>query len=87
MINFAITTKFLPATDVKGARIKATIHDFDNVKTSATISYPHHVAASDTHLEAALTLVRELEISGDLIEARLPDGFVFILTNVRKNDV
>ncbi len=70
----AICTRYIPATDTKGARIRASAEGVRSV----TIS---HWSADDPHLEAALTLARKYGWSGTLVRGGLPDGrgdcFVF----------
>ncbi len=51
----AITTKYLPATDTKGSRIKATCD-----AGSIIIPYPHELSGCDVHAAAAMALCREL---------------------------
>jgi hypothetical protein len=48
----AITTKYLPATNVRGSRIKATCE-----RGSITISYPHELSGEAVHIAAADALV------------------------------
>ena len=48
----AITTKYLPATKVRGSRIKAICE-----RGSITISYPHELSGEAVHVAAADALV------------------------------
>ena len=48
----AIITKYLSATNCKGARIKATCE-----RGSVTISYPYELSGDACHIEAANALV------------------------------
>lgn len=70
----AITTKYLPATATRGARIKAEAHGVKPL----TISY---WSDDNAHAAAALALARREGWSGELIEGGRPDGrgdvFVF----------
>lgn len=72
----AIVTKYLPATSVKGSRIKASAEGVPSV----IISYPHE--AHDPHREAALTLCRKYKWGEDIVGGGLPDQtgecFVFV---------
>lgn len=52
----AITTKYLPVTDTKGARIKATTAS----GLSVVIGYPHELTGVDCHAAAAEKLARKL---------------------------
>jgi hypothetical protein len=59
-----ITTKYLPATDYKGSRIKA--HDNggswpDRRARSITIGYPHEYSDMDAYAQAALALCKKIE--------------------------
>lgn len=72
----AIVTKYLPPTNVKGSRIKASAEGVPSV----IISYPHE--ASNAHREAALILCRKYRWSEDIVGGGLPDQtgecFVFV---------
>jgi len=76
----AIWTKYIRATDTRGARIKA---EAEGVK-SLTISY---WADDDAHAAAALALARREGWTGTLIEGGRPDGkgdvFVFADSRAR----
>ena len=48
----AITTKYLPCTNVRGAHIKATAQ-----AGSVTLSWDHSLDAGDNHKAAAMALV------------------------------
>lgn len=51
----AITTKYLPATNTHGSRIKASCE-----RGSVTIDYPHHCRHGDEcHREAVFALIRK----------------------------
>ena len=71
----AICTRFIPATDTKSARVRASAHGVRSIFIS-------HWSADDSHLEAALTLARKYGWCGTLVRGGLPDGrgdcFVFI---------
>lgn len=48
----AIQTKYIPATNYKGSRVKAWC-----ARGSITISYPHDLSGDDVHVAAAQALV------------------------------
>ena len=50
----AILTKYLPATNYKGARIKASCD-----RGSLTVSYPYELSGADCHIFAAEKLVEK----------------------------
>lgn len=70
----AIITKYLSATNFRGARIKATT---GNGKFSVTISYPYE-DSRNAHALAALALARKLGWTGTLIEGGTATGSVFV---------
>ena len=77
---YAITTKFLPCTNTKGARIKATTE-----AGSITLDY-HNIEASDKHEYAAQRLLEKLKLDNRyyLQGGTLPrGGQVFVL--IRKS--
>ncbi len=71
----AIVTKFLPATNTRGARIKA--YDMDGNAT--TISYPHDEHNADKHRRAAEALCKKMGWTGAkrLVEGSIKGGCVF----------
>jgi len=71
----AIITKYLSATNFRGARIKATT---GNGKHSVTIPFPHEDSRNARAL-AALTLARMLGWQGTLVEGGTATGSVFVL--------
>jgi hypothetical protein len=56
----AIQTKYIPASNTKGSRIKAYIEDGGH-KESVTIGYPYELSGIDCHWAAAEKLIRKLE--------------------------
>ncbi len=73
----AIITKYLPATNSRGSRIKATC-----ASGSVTIPYPHELSGQAVHRAAAEALVAKLlpDRKAPLLGGGLPDGrtvFVF----------
>jgi hypothetical protein len=78
----AIITKYLGATNNKGARIKATCD-----AGSVTIGYPHEWYEEAAHASAAMALVKKLGWNdttqyGHWVSGGLPDqsGYVFVST-------
>jgi len=70
----AITTKFNPATNTRGARITAYAEGGRNNPHKVSISYPHEKDAVAAHAEAAEFLCRKLNWSGKLIPGATYDG-------------
>lgn len=70
----AITTKFLPAGNVRGARIKAIAEGRTNSPHTVTIPYPHDADGLEAHGRAAAALCEKLNWSGELIPGALYDG-------------
>ena len=62
----AIQTKYLPPTDTKGARIKATCE-----RGTRTIPYPYELSGDSVHREAALQLIERF-VSQDWKERATP---------------
>lgn len=71
----AIQTKYLPAGNVRGSRIKAWAEGC----ASVSIDYPHELSGVECHLEAARKLCRKMGWKGTLVSGGLPDqsGYVF----------
>lgn len=76
-----IRTRFVPATDTKGARIRATV-------TGRQLTVPYDHAARDPHREVAAMLAVNLLLTDDPAtvvldnEARKPNrGWVFVINN------
>ena len=77
----AIHVKYLPATNYKESRIKATC-----AAGSLTISYPHELSGQAVYRKAAEALAAKLEWAGpcygDLHGGCLPDGtYCFVFDN------
>lgn len=75
----SITTKYLPATNTRGSRIKAT-----SWKGSVTISYPVDLDGPLAHEKAAQTLLDEkhVDIPFKIVKSAVPPddkGHVFII--------
>ena len=78
----AIHTKFIGATDTRGARIKA----YTAAGLSATIAYPHELSYELAHFEAVKELVKKHKLEWDLSDMRYGDsadgkGYVFCFAN------
>lgn len=58
----AITTKYLPATNTKGARIAA----FDGDGNRATIGYPHELSGISVHMKGCRALCEKMGWVGSL---------------------
>lgn len=72
----AIQTKYLPASNTRGSRIKA----WTSSGLSATIPYPHELAHEAVHFAAVKALVAKHNLSWDLAEMRFggtETGYVF----------
>jgi hypothetical protein len=66
----AITTKFIPCTNTRGSRVKATAQ-----AGSVTLSWDHARSPSGNHQAAAVALVDKYKwYYGKWISAELPDG-------------
>ena len=77
----AIITKYLPVTNTRGSRIKATC-----AAGSVTIGYPHEFSGMVCHAAAAKALVEKLGWGfahyGDLLGGQLSSGdYVFVFNN------
>jgi hypothetical protein len=74
----AIHTKFMPATDTKGARIKA----YTSTKWNATVPYPYEKSYEMAHFEAVKALIERNKLDWKLEDMRFGDsadgkGYVF----------
>ena len=71
----AIETKYIPATNTRGSRIRAYA---EGVK-SLSISYPYELSGSAVHAAAALALARRMSWTGTLVAGGKADqkGEVF----------
>lgn len=80
-----IISKFLPCTDYKPSRIKATTGD-KNPATgkhdSVTLSYDHALNSLDNHMEAVKALNAKLGWgAGDYVVGQSEDGYIFVRSN------
>jgi hypothetical protein len=71
----SIITKYLPATNHKGSRIKAKAFGVKPI----TLSYDYALDAEGNHLGAALRLCKANGWPNDLVSGALPDqtGYAF----------
>lgn len=70
----AITTKYLGATNTRGARIVASDQDNNRV----VIPYPHELNTEQAHEAAAKALCLKMQWTGRLIAGSLNRGYVFV---------
>lgn len=71
----AIHTKFIPATNIKGSRIKAYTADWGDRKGfSAIIPYPHQESYELAHFEAVKELVKKHNLDWNLENMRYGDS-------------
>jgi hypothetical protein len=78
----AIHTKFLPATDRTGSRIKA----YTTSGFTATVPYDYSLSDEMVHFEAVKALVKKHGLDWDLSDMRYGDsadgrGYVFVFAN------
>ena len=82
----AIKTKYLPATNSRGSRIKATCD-----AGSVTIPYPHEFSGQATHRATVEALLVKLGWNdsgyGGLLGVGLPDGgYYFVFDNAASKE-
>lgn len=70
----AIETKFIPATNVKGSRVKATEPDGKSV----TLSWEHGLNSMQNHQAAAVALCRKMKWGGTLATGELKSSYVHV---------
>lgn len=70
----AITTKYISATNCKGARIKA--FDLDN--NQVTIPYPYNLDVKAGHEKAMKLLLDKMDWHGELIGGVTKDGYAWV---------
>jgi len=73
-----ITTKYLSATNTKGARIKAT---HTGGYTSVTEGYDYALNSEDNYCKVAELLAKKLNWDGKFIGGHTKDGMVFVNDN------
>jgi hypothetical protein len=83
----AIHTKYIPATNFKGSRIKAYTVGCGDIKGfQATISYPHEYSYEVCHFQAVKALVEKHQLDWNLNDMRFGDsadgkGYTFCFDN------
>jgi len=74
----AIHTKFLGATNTRGAKIKAYTANWGNTRgLSATVSYPYGLSGAACHFEAVKELVKKHDLDwniNDMVYGDSVDG-------------
>ena len=75
----AISTKYLPATNYLGSRIKATAEGGNSI----TLSYDDALNSDQMHLKAAIALRDKMnwKDGGKLIGGGTETGYVFVFSN------
>jgi len=74
----AIHTKYFPASNYKGSRIKA----YTTTKKTAVISYPHEFSHEECHFQAVKALIKKYNLDWNTEDMRFGDsadgkGYVF----------
>jgi len=69
-----ISTKYLPATDTKGGRIKAKA---SSAPHSLIIPYDHSLDVEQAHAKAAMQLAAKLDWQGEYAAGGNDTGYVF----------
>lgn len=73
MIVQAITTRFFPASNVRGSRVKATA-----IAGSMTLQWEHGLGIEPNHAAAARALAEKFGWHGNWHGGGLPDGHSFV---------
>jgi hypothetical protein len=73
----SIETKFIPASNVKGARIRASVLDGDKIQRSIYVSFDYGGDEYSRHLNAALAMRDKMGWTGDLIGVGTRGGYTF----------
>ena len=77
----AIITKFLPCTNTKGSRIKATCQ-----AGSIIIDYPHELSGMNCHAKAAYALLSKMHWNYKLVGGQLPShDYAFVMLDPASN--
>ena len=71
----AIFVKYIPATNTKPSRLKATANG-----NSITIPYSYDKSGCDLFATAAEALCKKMDWPGNLIGGELDNGYVFVFT-------
>jgi hypothetical protein len=70
----AIKTIFVPATNTRGSRVKATDCDHNNI----VLSWEHELASEENHIRAAYALRDKMRWTGKLVTGGLRDCYVHV---------
>jgi hypothetical protein len=73
-----ITTKYLPATNTRGARIKATSAS----GISVTMPLDYSLTISEAHRNAMISLCEKLKWTGTLAEGNTKNGYVYVFVDL-----
>lgn len=73
----AIITKYLGATNMSGARIKATAEGGNSI----VIAYPYELSGEAVFKKAAIALCNKLKWDNAIIGGSVKDGYVFVFKN------
>jgi hypothetical protein len=76
----AIQTKYFPASNIKGSRIKA----FTETGLSATVSYDHVYSHEMVHFQAVKALIKKHKLDWNINDMRyggIKNGYVFCFAN------
>lgn len=71
-----IRTKYLPATDTRGERIKA---EASYLSESITLPYDHALDCEQAHAKVAMALAKKLDWLGEYASGGNHTGYVFAL--------
>ena len=75
-MRLSIYTKYLPATNSRGSRIKAAT-GMDYPGHTATVEYDYGLSGADVHWQAAKMVADQLNWRGEYIAGTTKDGYVF----------
>lgn len=71
----AIITKYLPATNTRGSRVKATAAS----GLSITIEWDYAIDIEENHTQAAKALCKKLGWTNELVSGGLKTGYAFVM--------
>jgi len=74
-----IKTTFLPATNARGSRIKASSY-----AGSLTIPYPHELNSEEAHAKAAVMFAQKNNWKGELVSGSDDKNYYFNFVNSTK---
>jgi len=79
----AIITKYISATNYKGARISASDGDGNKI----TIPYDNELSDAACYAKAAVALCKKMNWKGTLISGGLKNGYVFVFSASDKFEI